>query len=106
MYTATFSEPMSASNLDASDFVLHGTGQNADYQPTSFSFDASATVLTISYSGLPADQFTLTLVSAGAAFEDLAGNDLDGEPVAFPIPPNQTGDGVEGGNFLVSFTAA
>ena len=28
---------------------------------------------------------------------------LDGEPVAWPIPPNQSGDGIEGGDFFVDF---
>ena len=37
------------------------------------------------------------------AFEDLAGNDLDGEPAAFPLPPEQSGDGFAGGDFVVHF---
>ena len=46
---------------------------------------------------LPEDEYTLTLFSRREGFEDVVGNDLDGEPIAFPIPPNLSGDGVEGG---------
>ena len=37
------------------------------------------------------------------AFQDIVGIALDGEPVAWPIPPNESGDGDEGGNFFVDF---
>ena len=56
--------------------------------PTASAFDATGTVLTLQYSGLPDDAYTLDLVSGDFALEDLAGNDLDGEPLAWPIPPN------------------
>jgi len=35
----------------------------------------------------------------------MAGNRLDGEATLFPLPPNQSGNGVPGGDFLVEFSA-
>ena len=37
-------------------------------------------------------------------FEADSGRDLDGEAAAWPIPTNRSGDGVDGGNFVVEFT--
>jgi hypothetical protein len=102
-YTVTFSEPMKTSNLDVNDFSLVGLERGRSYVPDSFSYDATSTMLTIHYSGLPDDAYRLTLFSGDGEFEDRVGNDLDGEPLAFPIPPNTSGDGLEGGNFFVDF---
>ena len=101
-YVVTFSEAMNTSALTAADFQLAGAALGRTYSPTSFSYDSTGTVLTIQYSALPDDSYTLTVFS-GPGFTDLVGWDLDGEPVAFPIPPNQSGDGVPGGNFFVHF---
>ena len=101
----TFSEPLKASNLSADDFTLHGNFLQAvgvNYSPSGFSFDASGTVLTLNYTGLPDDNYTLTLLSGatgGTNFTDLAGNALDGEfSGSFP-----SGNGVAGGNFVIGF---
>ena len=102
-YTVTFSEPMNTSNLDASDFSL--VGQFGGFlSPLSFSYDATGTTLTLQYVGLQEDNDTLTLFSGDSQFEDLVGNNLDGEATNWPIPSNESGDGVEGGNFSVSFS--
>jgi hypothetical protein len=98
-YQVTFSEPLAVANVDASDFLLEQVNQYAWHQPTSFSFDASGTVLTLNYADLPDDAYRLTLYSGDGRIEDLAGWDLDGEPLAWPIPSNRSGDGVEGGDF-------
>src|SRR5262249_38465783 len=103
-YVATFNEPMLAGNLTADDFSLLGTIKNVTYTPTSFTFSADGTQVTLNYAGLPEDNYTLTLISGNGRFEDLAGFDLDGEPVAWPIPPNKSGNGTPGGNFFVHFS--
>jgi streptogramin lyase len=101
-YVTTFQEPIVPGSVSTSSFDLHGVYRNADYTPDSFSFDATDTVLTINFSGLPQDNYTLTLFAPG--FNDRAGYMLDGEPHT-PRPPSvPTGDGVEGGNFFVDFT--
>ena len=103
VYTVTFSEPMRTTDINPSDAPLYGQLRGNSYLPTSITFDASGTTATIIYAGLADDAYTLTLISGDGAFEDVVGWDLDGEPVAWPIPPNESGDGVEGGNFYVDF---
>jgi hypothetical protein len=102
-YTVKFSEPMQTAYLDSFDFALTGAFKGASYTPTSFGFDASGKTLTIQYAGLPEDNYALTLFSGDFAFEDVVGNNLDGEALAWPIPTHVSGDGVEGGNFEVDF---
>src|SRR6185295_19518311 len=96
------SEPMLTTNLDATDYSLLGVFRSTNYAATSASYNPAGTVLTINYSNLPEDRYTLTLLSANGRFEDASGNDLDGEPV-WPNPPNPSGNGTAGGNFLVNF---
>ena len=103
-YVVTFDELMAVANLDNSDFVLFGIDRNVTYTPTGASYDATGRTLTINYSNLPEDRYTLTLLSGTGQFEDSVGIDLDGEPLAFPLPPNVSGDGIAGGNFSVDFT--
>ena len=101
--TIQFSERLIQGNIGATDFSLIGTltGKRA---ASSFSYNATTSTLTLQYTGLLTEEaLALTLRSADGAFEDIAGHYLDGEPVAFPIPSNQSGDGVAGGDFVVSF---
>jgi hypothetical protein len=100
-YQVTFSEPIVTAGVSASSFDLHGDFRNIHYTPTSFSFDATNTVLTIHYASLPDDRYTITLFSS--AFKDRVLFRLDGEPHT-PRPPSvPSGDGVEGGDFFVDF---
>ena len=102
-YMVQFSKPMLKADLDASDFSLVGIHAGIDYTPTSFSYNRAGTSLTLYYTSVPEDQYTLTLLSGPGRFEDTAGLALDGEATAWPIPPNESGDGVPGGNFVVHF---
>ncbi len=102
-YTAQFSEEMDATHLDAGDFLLRGVGLGVNYTADGFSYDAPTSTLSITYSNLPDDLYRLTFYSGDGRFEDLMGWNLDGEPLAWPIPPNQSGNGVEGGDFYVNF---
>lgn len=102
-YQVTFSEPMRTANiLTTGDFNLNGNFRGASYTPTTLSFNPAGTVLTINYTGLPDDSYTLTLiagVTGGTNFTDVAGNALDGEfSGTFP-----SGNGVAGGNFVIGF---
>ena len=98
-YVVTFSEAMKTANLDATDFTLLGIDKNVSYTATSFSYNGAGTILTINFTNLAEDRYTLTLLSADTRFEDVSGNDLDGEAGAFP-----TGNGVAGGNFVLNFS--
>jgi len=102
-YSVQFSEPMNVSNLDPTDVTLHGQYLNVNYTPSHLAYDPTGTILAASYTGLPEDAYTLTLLSADTRFEDVVGWNLDGEALAWPIPPNTSGDGTEGGNFAVGF---
>lgn len=103
-YSVTFNEPMNVGILDSADYVLHGVFRNTDYTAASASFNAAGTVLTLSYSNLPDDQYKLTLVAGatgGSNFTDAAGNALDGEfSGSFP-----SGNGAAGGDFVIGFAA-
>ncbi|HVK17593.1 MAG TPA: S8 family serine peptidase [Fimbriiglobus sp.] len=103
--TIGFSEAMNAAAIDIFDVSLVGQFFGLGFLPSSVTFDATGTVMTLTFAGinLPEDVYTLTLGSGDSAFEDLVGWNLDGEALAWPIPPNQSGDGVEGGNFAVTF---
>ena len=99
----TFGEPMRVSNLSADDVLLHGAALNTNYTPSSLTFDTTGTILTISYSSLPEDSYTLTLLagtSDGTNFVDVAGNELDGE-FSGALP---SGNGTRGGNFVANFS--
>jgi subtilisin family serine protease len=95
--TIAFDEPMSTASIDPSDTALFGLYRGTFHLPV-MSFDPTGTVMTLEYFGLPDDSYSLRLFSGDSAFEDLTGNDLDGEPTGFP-----TGDGVEGGDFVLNF---
>jgi len=100
--TIVFSEAMNRSNLDVYDMYLFGRYANSYHYATSLAYDDTGTVLTIRYTGLPEDAYTLVLY--GWAFQDTQGWYLDGETPNWPIPPNESGDGYEGGDFVVDFS--
>jgi len=101
-YTAVFDHPMAGDQLDIGDVVLTdsgGTPTDAD----SVSYDEDTRTVTVEFTGLAAETYTLRLKSQAGAFEDIAGADLDGETPNWPIPSYQSGDGIAGGDFTVSF---
>ena len=98
-YVARFGEAMKSPRLDPSDFSLVGLRTGA-HAANSFDYDPGTNALTLQYSGLAEEDYTLTLLSGNGAFEDLAGNDLDGE-ANWPLP---SGNGFAGGDFVVNFT--
>ncbi|MEM7394635.1 MAG: pre-peptidase C-terminal domain-containing protein, partial [Verrucomicrobiota bacterium] len=95
-FTAVFTEALNAAVLDAGDFILMGANTGT-FTPDSFNYAPGTMTLVINYSGLPEDDYSLTLFANQIA--DTVGNQLDGEPIGFP-----TGNGVPGGNFVVNFS--
>lgn len=104
-YTVQFDEPLAAGNLDSNDVSLYELKTGSFLQPLVFNYDAGSSTLTLQYSGLSEGLYQLTLGSGDGSFEDVAGNDLDGEIFATPIGPNTSGDGVPGGSFTLQFFA-
>ena len=102
-YTARFNDRMKNATLDAADFALRGQVTGA-WTPSSWSYNTNTSTLAISYTNLPEDDYTLTLYSGDGRFEDIEGLSLDGEATAWPIPPNASGNGVEGGDFVATFS--
>ncbi len=103
-YTARFDEELAAAGLDAADVSLQGQHSGL-HAPTSFQYAAATSTLTLQFEHLPDDAYTLTLISAATGFCDRAGNLLDGEALAFPLPPARSGDGTPGGDFVLHFAA-
>ena len=104
-YTVRFSEPLGGANLDKSDIKLVDSA-GTPYEPINdegFEYDDETWTLTLKYSDLLADAYTLTLLSGGGQFEDLVGDDLDGETDYWPIPSYTSGNGVASGDFVVHF---
>jgi len=100
-----FSEAMDTTQIDIFDFSLVTQLTGSLYYPSEATFDAGGTELTLTFSGINnEDLYTLTMASGDFALQDTVGWDLDGEALAWPIPSNTTGDGIEGGDFVVSFT--
>ncbi|MBN2474707.1 MAG: pre-peptidase C-terminal domain-containing protein [Pirellulales bacterium] len=100
VYTARFDEELDARSLDPASVGLIGL-RNGAFTPDVFEYDPATSTLRLEYAELPEDSFTLILPSGGGRFEDLVGNDLDGEPD--PISTVPSGDGEPGGEFLVTF---
>lgn len=98
-----FDESLSTQDLDDGDFELFGQSSGQVFSPDTFGFDSQTDTLSIDFVGLPEDSYTLSLFSGDGRIEDLVGNDLDGEPLSFPIPPGESGDGIPGGDFTVNF---
>ncbi|MHC4201937.1 MAG: Ig-like domain-containing protein, partial [Planctomycetota bacterium] len=102
MYTARFNLELNPALLNPTVFQLMGAS-TGPHSPVTWSYDAATSTLIANFSFLPDDGYTLTLVSSG--IQDLAGRMMDGETPAWPIPPNMSGDGVAGGDFVVTFSA-
>ncbi|MFO0892785.1 MAG: FG-GAP-like repeat-containing protein [Isosphaeraceae bacterium] len=97
VYTVTFSEPLQTSLVDPWDIALHGSISGSYRNPSSVSFDATGTVMTMTFTDLADDTYTLTLFANSLSFVDRVGLILDGDRQAVP------GNGVEGGDFFVNF---
>ena len=96
--TFTFDEAISATGLGIEDVTL--LDQNGSpVSITSFAYDAINLQASIGIPFLAEGDYTLTLRSGNGAFEDVAGNDLDGENDWLP-----SGDGVAGGDYVFHFT--
>ncbi len=103
VYTADFDEELKDGDLGPEDVAIVGA-ISGSHVPSLFEYhydsDPGISDLRLEFDGLPEDDYTLTLYSGDGRFEDLVGNDLDGQP-SFPLP---SGDGAPGGDFVVNFT--
>lgn len=103
-FVFAFGEPMRVDQDVLDDILLFGQVGQEFLSPAAGNWNAAGTILTVSFIGVPEDSFQLTLLARDGGFEDLVGINLDGETFGLPIPPNRSGNGVEGGDFVVSFS--
>jgi subtilisin family serine protease len=99
-YTVRFNEAMSAQGLDTDAVALWGAQLGA-VEADAVALSADGLTLTVTFDRVVEDDFTLTLRSD--RLTDLAGNPLDGE-ARWPLGEG-SGDGVNGGDFVVRFDA-
>ncbi|KKM04276.1 hypothetical protein LCGC14_1765860, partial [marine sediment metagenome] len=104
-YTVGFDQELDTANFDEADFALLTGDLNGAEQIDTWSYDPDTSTLILEYTDLPDGQYLLTLLSGDGGLENLLGWDLDGETETntWPIPPSTSGDGAEGGDFLVNF---
>ena len=70
-------------------------------QENSLNYDAESDVFSVGYDNVPEGNYTLSISSGKGAFEDRAGNALDGEPLGSNNDFTPTGDGVPGGGYSI-----
>ncbi|MBX7165735.1 MAG: S8 family serine peptidase [Pirellulales bacterium] len=73
------------------------------YPVLSVAFDPGTLVFRATFGDLPEGSYELVLHSGDSGFEDLVGNDLDGEPLGPNFDGTTTGDGVPGGDYHLAF---
>ena len=101
VYQAGFSEAMSTDGLGPEDVTLVDSLSGDAFTADSVTYDGGTDTVTVTYNNLPEGDYTLTLLSTTDAFRDVAGTPLDGEP----NPSLPSGDGVAGGDYVVTFDA-
>lgn len=87
----------------AEDVSLIDINTGAPIDPVSVGFDAATNTFTAQFESLAESAFALTLFSGDNAFEDLTGNDMDGEPLGPGTDATPSGDGVPGGSYSLIF---
>jgi len=102
VYTARFDEQLDSADLDQWDIRLYGFRSGYHY-PDAFVYDPDTSTLTVEFLTIGPDDYVLALYSGDGGFEDLMGNDLDGE--ANPATTVPSGDGNPGGDFVVGFSS-
>lgn len=97
--TVTFNEPVISEGLSTNGFILRGSFNGTRFADC-YTYSTSTYAMTLTFSNLQEDTYQLTLLSGDGYLEDLAGNDLDGEPLTLP-----SGNGTAGGDYVLNFTA-
>jgi hypothetical protein len=102
-FAALISEDINPA-IDVDDVELFDLGSNLVVPADAITYDPVADRITSQFGALAEGQYELRLRSGDGAIEDLAGNDLDGEPLGGGIDGTPTGDGTPGGDYVVRFT--
>ncbi len=101
--TFWLNDKLDPATINASSIIVQGattglrTG-SAWFEPI------DSTLVWYADAALPADTYTVTLVSGAGGVRDLRGNALDGETGGNLVWPAISGNGATGGNFVSTFT--
>jgi hypothetical protein len=109
--TAEFNEPLFTTSSarrglrspGTDDVVLTDVLSGEEISAQSFQFDPETNTLTVDYGELAESEYTLRLISGDGGFEDVVGNDLDGEPLGAVADGTPSGDGIPGGDWTIDF---
>lgn len=98
-----FDEPLYEGVLSASDVTIYGGTDDTAIIGSLFEYDPVTSTLTIGFSATQEGLYFVRLASSASGFRDAAGNPLDGEAPAGTLPPEVSGNGTPGGDFILSF---
>ncbi len=85
------------------DVVLTNTTTGESVNPDNVLYDPATLKFTAGFDRVEAGLYAVTFVSGDGAFEDVLGNDLDGEPIGPAGDGTPSGDSLKGGDFTVNF---
>ena len=69
----------------------------------SLEYEPETNTIIAHFSDVAEAEYMLNIVSGTGAFEDIVGNDLDGEPLLDSLDGTPSGDGVAGGDWFIEF---
>ena len=110
-FEAHFNEPLKAffragrglRSPDAADISLVNDTTAEVFVPAFVDSNSENTNFEAFFNSLTEGSYTLTLLSGSGAFEDVAGNDLDGEALGMNTDGTPSGDAVAGGDYVIHF---
>ena len=111
-FTATLSEDLTSSSSPrrglrtpaADDVLLYSYTTGSYISATGVSYNPLTKQFSATFGTLPEGSYVLQLLSGDNHFEDLVGNDLDGEAFGPSSDGTPTGDGIAGGNYYAYFS--
>ncbi len=98
-----FSEPINMDNVDINDISIFDEQTFSTIAPQGIAYDDATNTLSAAFKFLGEGGYFIAVFSGDESFEDLVGNDLDGEAVGGQIDGTVTGDGNAGGDYFLSF---
>ena len=86
------------------DVKITNTLTGEESFPRSMEFDPVANTISVHFEDIVSGEYELRFISGNGAFEDLVGNDLDGEPATGSLDGTPSGDGIFGGDWFTDLT--
>ena len=99
----TFDEAMNESLIDVQDLYLIERNLGTFTFPAIVQYDAETFSVGATFNTMPEGDYSLVILSGEPSFEDIFGNDFDGENNLATLDATPTGDGEDGGIFSFDF---